>query len=80
MPHLLGLPPCNPAQPLPQFYSDGYFLAPFDEFLENRLVTNQKSADTYVYLFTHRGEISFPDLLPAFGFPVPQIEADLGEF
>lgn len=55
-------------------------MSPMDDFLVNRLVTNDKSADTFVYLFAHRGAVTFPDLFPAFGYPEIKLDNDLGTF
>lgn len=63
-----------------QFFTDGFFGAAMDEFLVNRLVTNTNAADTFVYLFSHRGAVSFPDLMPAMGFPASELDEDFGEF
>lgn len=54
------------------------FVASFDQFLQNRLVTNTNAADTFVYLFSHRGAITFPDILPSMGFPDVQMKGDMG--
>lgn len=61
-----------------QFFSDGFFISPTDEFLANRLETNGKSADTFVYLFSHGGAVSTLDLFPALGLPKVDLDQDLG--
>lgn len=53
-------------------------MSPLDDFLVNRLETNKNAADTFVYLFNHRGAVSFPDLFPSQGFPEVTLEQDLG--
>lgn len=55
-------------------------MSPMDDFLVNRLVTNENSADTFVYLFSHRGAVTCPDLFPAFGYPEINLDHDLGTF
>lgn len=50
-----------------------------DDFLANRLETNRKAADTFVFLFNHRGAISALDLFPSQGFSEVMIEEDLGK-
>lgn len=54
-------------------------MSPTDEFLLNRLVTNGKSANTFVYLFAHGGAVSTIDLFPALGMPKVDLDQDLGE-
>lgn len=46
--------------------SDAWFLAPADELLMNRLVANRDSADTFVYLFNHKGSATSIDMIAAF--------------
>ncbi|KAL5279766.1 CES5A.2 family protein [Megaselia abdita] len=46
---------------LTDLFSDAYFTAGFDEYLERRL--SQKSASTYVYIFDHRPAGSLTNLM-----------------
>lgn len=61
-----------------QLVSDAWFIGPGDEFLRNRLVTNKNAAETFVYLYNHRGAASLVDIFPMLmGVPSPDI--DLGK-
>lgn len=52
-----------------------------DDFLvDHYLKKNRSSADTYVYLFAHRGGVTCTDLYPSMGFPEVHLEEDLGKY
>lgn len=44
-----------------QLFTDGWFLAGFDETVRERLQHND-AAPTFVYLFAHKGEASFTEI------------------
>lgn len=59
--------------------SDSFFISPTDELLTNRLVTNKDSADTFVYLYNHKGEITGNDLGAAIlGFALEDVDLGVG--
>ncbi|XP_055677260.1 venom carboxylesterase-6-like [Lutzomyia longipalpis] len=58
-----GRPAIEMLQNFTNVFTDFVFLKGFNKFLQRRFGENQDFADTYVYLFSHRGEGSYSDLV-----------------